>query len=298
MHRTTAFDSPGESPSQPPLGDRFYQTRPAFSNWLESQRGVRGSRALCLNHRPRDAQLRTVNTSPDVRNRLASNLQSVLARMTAACGRVGSDPASVTLVAVTKSARPEWIQALVGLGQTELAENRPQQLVERAAQIAGPVHWHLIGHLQRNKARQILPLVSLIHSVDSLRLLTTLDQLAAGLNLQPRVLLEVNVSGEASKDGFRADDLLAVWDQVIAYRHLRVEGLMTMAPLSDRPTDARPTFVGLRELRDQLRIRSPADVSLPHLSMGMSGDFEIAIEEGATHVRVGSALFDGMGNVE
>jgi pyridoxal phosphate enzyme (YggS family) len=214
--------------------------------------------------------------------------------MAAACHRVGREPASVTLVAVTKSARPDWIPALVDIGQTDLAENRPQQLVERAAQIEGPVHWHLIGHLQRNKARQILPLVSLIHSVDSLRLLTTLDQLAAGKDLQPRVLLEVNVSGEASKDGFRAIELLAAWDQIIACHHVRVEGLMTMAPLSERPDDARPTFAGLRELRDQLRTRSPAGVSLPHLSMGMSGDFEIAIEEGATLVRIGSALFEGL----
>ncbi|MBI5760693.1 MAG: YggS family pyridoxal phosphate-dependent enzyme [Planctomycetales bacterium] len=239
-----------------------------------------------------------MNTADNIHDRLARNHRSILDRMAAACSRVGRDPASVALVAVTKSARPEWIRELVGLGQTELAENRPQQLVERAAQIEGPVHWHLIGHLQRNKARQLLPIVSLIHSVDSLRLLMTLDQLAAGKDLQPRVLLEVNVSGEASKDGFRVDELLAAWDQVIACRHVRVEGLMTMAPLSDRPSDARSTFAGLRDLRDQLRTRSPADVALPHLSMGMSGDFEIAIEEGATLVRVGSALFDGMGNVE
>lgn len=235
-----------------------------------------------------------MNTTSNICDRLAANHRSVLDRIAAACRRVGRDPASVTLVAVTKSARPEWIQALVDIGQAELAENRPQQLIERATHIAGPIQWHLIGHLQRNKARQILPLVSLIHSVDSLRLLTTLDQLAANLNLQPRVLLEVNVSGEASKDGFRADELLAAWDQVIACRHLRVEGLMTMAPLSDRPADARPPFAGLRELRDQLRTRSPDAVPLPHLSMGMSGDFEVAIEEGATLVRVGSALFEGM----
>lgn len=218
--------------------------------------------------------------------------------MTAACGRAGRDATSVTLVTVTKMARPEWIQALVDLGQTELAENRPQQLAERAAQVAGPVHWHLIGHLQRNKARRTLPLVSMIHSVDSLRLLTTIDQLAAELNLQPRVLFEVNVSGEASKDGFRREELLAVWSQLLACRHVRVEGLMTMAPLSDNPNDARPTFAGLRELRDELRSRSPAGVTLPHLSMGMSGDFEVAIEEGATLVRVGSALFEGLANCE
>lgn len=214
--------------------------------------------------------------------------------MAAACRRAGRDTAGVTLIAVTKMARLEWIQGLVVLGQIELAENRPQQLAERATQITGHQRWHLIGHLQRNKARRTLPLVSMIHSVDSLRLLTTLDQLAAELNLQPRVLLEVNVSGEASKDGFRREELLAAWDQVLACRNVGVEGLMTMAPLSDNPNDARPTFVALRGLRDELRSRSPAAVALPHLSMGMSGDFEIAIEEGATFVRVGSALFEGL----
>jgi len=236
--------------------------------------------------------------STAIHDRLAANRRSVLDRMAAACGRVGRDAAGATLVAVTKMARTEWIQALVELGQNELAENRPQQLAERAAQVAGPVHWHLIGHLQRNKARRTLPLVAMIHSVDSLRLLTTLDQLASELNLHPRVLLEVNVSGEASKDGFPREELLAAWDHVLNCGHVRVEGLMTMAPLSEKPNDARPTFAGLRELRDELRSRSSSDVPLPHLSMGMSGDFEVAIEEGATLVRVGSALFDGLMNRE
>lgn len=222
------------------------------------------------------------------------NYCSVRERIASAVKRSVRDANDVTLVAVTKYAKLEWVRALVALGVTELGENRPQQLHERAAEIEPGVHWHLIGHLQRNKVRRTLPIVTLIHSVDSLRLLAEINQQANELDLQPRVLMEVNLSGEEQKHGFARDDLLAHWDEVRAFSRVRVEGLMTMAAYSDDPEHARPTFAALRTLRDQLCTRSPKTTSLPHLSMGMTGDFEVAVEEGATLVRIGSALWEGL----
>lgn len=220
---------------------------------------------------------------------LAERYAAVRGRIAAACERAGRDPTSVRLVAVTKYASVEQIRELVALGHRDLGENRPQQLLDRAASIDADVRWHLIGTLQRNKARKVLPAASLIHSVDSVRLLETLDRLAEELSLRPRVLLEVNVSGEESKHGLSPEELRAAWPQVAAFPHLDIAGLMTMAPYSDDPESARPVFRELRRLREDLTAAGP--LPLPELSMGMSGDFEVAIEEGATIVRVGSALF-------
>lgn len=228
-----------------------------------------------------------------LRERVAANLATVRERIAAACDRAGRDPDSVRLIAVTKYAPIEAVQALVELGQTDLGESRPQQLLERAAQVTGDVRWHLIGHLQRNKARRTLPAVACTHSVDSLRLLTSLDALAAELHLRPRVLLEVNVSGEAAKDGFAPDELTANADSLGTLQHLQIDGLMTMAPLADDPAAARPVFAALRIFRDRLAALLPAR-TLKELSMGMSGDYEVAIEEGATMVRIGSSLFAGI----
>ncbi len=199
-------------------------------------------------------------------------------------------------MAVTKYAELEWVRQLVALGAAELGENRPQQLVQRAKEISEPVHWHLIGHLQRNKVRSILPLVSLVHSIDSVRLLEAIERIAGELDLKPRVLLEVNLSGEKAKHGFQADELLAAWEEIRRIERTQVEGLMTMAAYSENPEDARPIFSRLRELRDELRSRSsaPAAARFQHLSMGMTGDFEVAIEEGATLVRIGSAIWEGL----
>src|SRR5262245_45817947 len=222
------------------------------------------------------------------------NYRRVRERMAAACRRAGRDPGAVTLVAVIKYAQLDWARRLVALGAVDLGENRPQQLVRRAAQITAPVHWHLIGPLQRNKVRSILPLVSLIHSADSLRLLEAVDRIGGELSLRPRVLLEVNLSGEAEKHGFLAEQLLAAWKQVQTLRNLKIDGLMTMAGWSPDPENARPAFRRLRELREELQSRSGSTTRLEHLSMGMTGDFEVAIEEGATLVRIGSALWEGL----
>jgi pyridoxal phosphate enzyme (YggS family) len=226
--------------------------------------------------------------------RIDENYRRVRERMAAACARAGRDPAAVTLVAVTKYAEIEWARRLVALGAVELGENRPQQLVQRAAQITAPVRWHLIGPLQRNKVRSILPLASLIHSADSLRLLQAIDRIGGELGLRPRVLLEVNLSGEAEKHGFLAEELLTAWKQLPWLPNLQIEGLMTMAGWSPDAENARPAFRALRELRDELRSRSGSTTCLEHLSMGMTGDFEVAIEEGATLVRIGSALWEGL----
>jgi pyridoxal phosphate enzyme (YggS family) len=222
------------------------------------------------------------------------NYRRVRERMAAACDRAGRDPATVTLVAVIKYAQLDWAGRLVARGAVELGENRPQQLVQRAGQITGPVNWHLIGPLQRNKVRSILPLVSLIHSADSVRLLQAIDRIGGELNLRPRVLLEVNLSGEAEKHGFLAEELSTAWKQVLTLPNLQIEGLMTMAGWSPDPENARPAFRRLRDLRDEMQSRSGSTMRLEHLSMGMTGDFEVAIEEGATFVRIGSALWDGL----
>jgi PLP dependent protein len=224
---------------------------------------------------------------------LETNLVAVSDRIAAACARVGRKPAEVTLVAVTKYARPSWVRGLVSLGVRDLGESRPQQLVERAEWFDVAVRWHLIGPLQRNKVRKLLPTVALIHSVDSLRLLSAIDRIAAEERLQPRVLLEVNVSGEEAKHGFAPEEVWDRWSDIAAATHVTVAGLMTMAPWDDDPERSRPVFRKLRQLRDELRERSNA-ADLRELSMGMSGDFEVAVEEGATLVRIGSRLFEGL----
>lgn len=226
-------------------------------------------------------------------DRLRSNWNAVLAEIAAACERAGRPPESVQLIAVTKYAEIDWVRELVGLGQTTLGENRPQQLVDRAGTIAGAT-WHLIGHLQRNKVRAVLPHVACIHSIDSLKLLSRVGDLAVELGLKPKVLLEVNVSGEESKDGFSVATLRQEWPELLRVEGVVIAGLMTMAPLADDPESARPVFRALRELRDELRSAAGGAPEFCELSMGMSGDFAVAIEEGATMVRIGSRLFEGL----
>lgn len=224
--------------------------------------------------------------------RLQQNLAHVRQRIEAACRRSGRDPATVELVAVTKYAQVDWIAPLMALGVRRLGENRPQQLVDRAGMFTG-VEWHLVGQLQRNKVRSVLPHVALIHSVESLRLLQRISDVSAELQRTTRVLLQVNVSGEGSKQGIVPDELLRTWSEFTGVPHVEIAGLMTMAPLADDPEEARPTFRGLRELRAELQ-RFSGELQLPILSMGMSHDLDVAVEEGATLVRIGSALFEGL----
>jgi len=222
---------------------------------------------------------------------IEKNLHEVQAKIATACERAGRHPDDVKLVAVTKYAQIEWVHFLLELGIEDLGESRPQQLDERASMIAGDFHWHLIGSLQRNKIRKVLPVVKLIHSVDSFRLLEAIDRIAAELGITTSVLLELNLSGEAAKHGFEVLQLRVNRQRFEEFSHLKIDGLMTMAARVDRPEAARTVFRQLRELRDDL-----ADEAFPlkELSMGMSGDFEIAIEEGATLVRIGSLLYEGL----
>ncbi len=216
-------------------------------------------------------------------------LVDVEERIAAACSRAGRDPAAVTLVAVTKGRAPDDVRALLQAGQRVLAENRVQDwraLVEALGDdVAGdtPPQWHLIGHLQRNKVRFCRPF-ALIHSLDSERLARALDEEGAKHDHVFRTLIQVNVSGEASKFGVATVDVEALIERVAALPHVEVVGLMTIAPYHDDPERARPVFAELRELAHHLDLRER--------SMGMSGDFEVAVEEGATLVRIGSALFE------
>jgi pyridoxal phosphate enzyme (YggS family) len=193
---------------------------------------------------------------------------------------------------VTKYVSAEVIRPLVAAGCLDLGESRPQQVWDKSVALGHlPIRWHMIGHLQRNKVRRTLPLLAMIHSVDSPRLLAAIEEESAS---PISVLLEVNVSGDASKGGFCPDAIEAFLPETTAYRNVRIRGLMCMAGLESDPDLTRREFASLRELRDRLRPNLPSTVTLDELSMGMSGDYEIAIEEGATLVRVGSAMFEGV----
>lgn len=228
-------------------------------------------------------------------SQLADNLARVQERIAAAARRVGRNPAEVTLIAVTKTVPWERAQAVLALGVRHLGENRVQEAEAKYAGGLPPdVTLHLIGHLQTNKARAAARLFQLIHSLDRARLAELLEQEARGLPRPLPALLQVNVAGEASKFGLAAAEVPAAVDSFAYLPHLDLQGLMTIAPLAQNPEDVRWVFRGLRELRDQLRQRHPS-LALPHLSMGMTDDYPIAIEEGATLVRVGRAIFGARG---
>jgi pyridoxal phosphate enzyme (YggS family) len=229
-----------------------------------------------------------------LRTLLKERIERVESLLEQACARSGRPRSAVTLVAVTKAAPDAVLPLLPELGLRHLGENRPQELWRKAALLEEQVNWHLIGHLQRNKADRTLPLVSLIHSVDSVRLLQAIDESAAKAGRCADLLIEVNTSGEASKQGFRPADVLGLAEPLRVMGHVRILGLMTMAAPADDPQECRPCFALLRRLRDELGALLPGGHPCTELSMGMSGDFEIAVEEGATLVRIGSAIFEGL----
>ncbi|HLW66822.1 MAG TPA: YggS family pyridoxal phosphate-dependent enzyme [Gemmataceae bacterium] len=230
----------------------------------------------------------------DSRTLLAQRLHDVRERIAAACRRAGRSPHEVTLVAVTKTVDSKIAQLLPELGIFDLGESRPQELWKKAAELPNTVRWHLVGHLQRNKIERTLPLAKWIHSVDSARLVEALEQECRKHQVHARVLLEVNASHEEAKQGFEPRQVPEIAKILSKYPHIEISGLMTMAALSDDPELARPTFAELRHLRHQLRELLGQPNALPELSMGMTNDFEVAIEEGATLVRIGSALFEGL----
>jgi pyridoxal phosphate enzyme (YggS family) len=228
-------------------------------------------------------------------DRIRDNLVRVRETIAAAAARSGRLPDEVKLVGVTKYVEPEIARLLVEAGVTDLGESRPQELWSKAEALADlTVRWHLIGHLQRNKVKRTLSAAPMIHSVDSLRLLQEINAEAHSRPSPVGVLLEVNVSGDAAKHGFRADELQPLMSQLARLNHVSMLGLMTMSGLKSNTDATRREFAALRELRDKLGRVHPANVVLNELSMGMSGDYEIAVEEGATIVRIGSALFEGV----
>jgi pyridoxal phosphate enzyme (YggS family) len=225
---------------------------------------------------------------------LAENIAAVEARIQAACRRARRARTEVTLVGVTKSITTEVASMLPALGLNHLGESRPQELVRKARAMPPTVQWHLIGHLQRNKIELVLPVVACIHSVDSVRLLHALEQQAARLARTLPVFLEFNASGEQQKLGFDPKDTGTLGAVLKELQHVQVKGLMTMAALQDAEL-CRPTFALLRGFRERLRSEIGPPHTFEHLSMGMSNDFEVAIEEGATMVRLGTVLFESLG---
>ena len=220
---------------------------------------------------------------------IPANLQDIRRRIASACRVAGSDPDEVTLVAVSKTFPVDAIRAAMAAGQRVFGESRVQEAEAKIDQLPATACWHFIGRVQRNKVRKILPRFDVIHAIDSLRLAQYADTIASELGLFPKVFLQVNIGGEATKGGFDPAVLRAEIEELLQLPRLEILGLMCIPPVGPDAEAARPWFAALRELRDQLQSSSGA--RLPGLSMGMSGDFEVAIEEGATHVRVGSSIF-------
>jgi hypothetical protein len=220
---------------------------------------------------------------------LAANLETIRQRICVACERTGRNPDSITMLAVTKTQPPEVVRAAAALGLLLFGENKVQEAKAKIPLCPGKLRWHMIGHLQSNKCRDAVELFKMIQSVDSLSLAQEINKRAEQAARTMPVLLEVNVAGEASKFGYRPEQLLAELKQLNALPRIEIHGLMTVPPWSAEAEKARPHFRRLRELKE--RAEAVLGAPLPHLSMGMSDDFEIAIEEGATMVRVGTALF-------
>ena len=219
----------------------------------------------------------------------ADRLLAVHTAIAAAAARAGRPTDGIELVAVSKTHPPEAIVEAIDAGQLLFGESRVQEARAKIPLLPGRARWHFIGHLQRNKIRHALPLFELFHGIDSLEIARDLDRIAGEAGVFPRLLLEVNVAGEASKFGFSPEKLRAQIEELLALDRLQIEGLMTIAPFAPEAESSRPHFAALRELRDQLQ--AEFRLPLPRLSMGMSGDYAVAIEEGATLVRVGTAIF-------
>jgi len=220
---------------------------------------------------------------------ILDNLERVREQIVQAAAKAGRDVKGVELVAITKTHPAENVREAVEGGQTLFGESRVQEARAKISELSSNIRWHFVGHLQKNKVRQALPLFEMIHSVDSLALAQDINRIAEEEGLYPRVLLEVNVAGEGSKIGFEPDDLREQMEALLALPRLSIEGLMCIPPLAVESEDSRKFFVQVREVRDSLE--KEFRMKLPQLSMGMTQDFPIGIEEGATLVRVGTAIF-------
>ena len=222
---------------------------------------------------------------------LRENFRQVEENIRRACGRAGRDPGDVTLIAVSKTKPVELLREAYDLGTRVFGENKVQEIVEKYEALPKDIHWHMIGHLQRNKVKYIIDKVDLIHSVDSVRLAETIEKEAAKHDLTANILLEVNVAEEESKFGLKVDEVEQVVDEIAKFSHIKVCGLMTIPPFVENPEENRPYFRRLRNLSVDIGGKNVDNVTMSILSMGMTNDYEVAVEEGATMVRVGTGLF-------
>lgn len=221
---------------------------------------------------------------------IARNVAEVRERIAQACARAGRQPGEIILIAVSKTVDIPRIKQAISAGIVHFGENYYQEAREKIPAVDAPVHWHFIGHLQKNKVRGVVPLFEWIHTVDDAELAQEISRRAQALGKQQRVLIEVNVARESQKFGVAAEEALALAEHVASLPNVRLEGLMGMAPIVERPEQARPYFAELRRLFEQL-----PEAYRVHLSMGMTQDYEVAIEEGATMVRIGTAIFGPRG---
>lgn len=222
---------------------------------------------------------------------LAENLQNVENRIQAACARANRERSEVTLIAVSKTKPVSMLNEVYAEGIRCFGENKVQELTEKYDKLPRDVKWHMIGHLQRNKVKYIVDKATLIHSVDSVRLAETIEQEAAKKDVIVPILVEVNVAEEDSKFGLKVNEVLSIIEEISRFPHIRIKGLMTIAPYVENPEENRPVFARLRKLSVDIAEKNIDNVSVEILSMGMTNDYEVAIEEGATMVRVGTGIF-------
>ena len=222
---------------------------------------------------------------------LAENYRQVLNNIQDACQAVGRDPKEVTLVAVSKTKPVEMLQQVYDAGARVFGENKVQEIMDKYDHLPGDIRWQMIGHLQRNKVKYIVDKVDMIHSVDSYRLAQTIETEAAKKNVTVSVLLEVNVAEEESKFGLKMDEVLPLVQQISELPHVQVKGLMTIAPFVSNPEDNREIFHKLKKLSVDIEAKNINNTTMSVLSMGMTGDYMVAVQEGATMVRVGTGIF-------
>ncbi|MCI6535719.1 MAG: YggS family pyridoxal phosphate-dependent enzyme [Lachnospiraceae bacterium] len=222
---------------------------------------------------------------------LKENLTSVENQIQTACERSGRDRKDVTLIAVSKTKPVETLEEAYNLGVRVFGENKVQELADKYEVLPKDIHWHMIGHLQRNKVKYIIDKVDLIHSVDSVRLAETIEKEAAKHNLTANILIEVNVAKEESKFGIMPEELDEFIEKIAGFSHIQVKGLMTIAPFVEDPEENRPIFARLRKLSVDITAKNVDNITMSILSMGMTNDYQVAIEEGATMVRVGTGIF-------
>ena len=222
---------------------------------------------------------------------IKENLEEVEARITRACERSGRERSEVTLISVSKTKPAEMLQEAYDAGSRDFGENKVQEIMDKVPQLPSDIRWHMIGHLQRNKVKYIVDKVALIHSVDSLRLAETIEHEAARHNVTVPVLIEVNVAQEESKFGLKTEEVLSLVESVAVFPHIHIEGLMTIAPYVEDPEENRGIFRQLKKLSVDIAAKNINNVNMSVLSMGMTGDYQVAVQEGATMVRVGTGIF-------